>query len=161
LHFQKQKTIQTPIHKMMLQTSVNANALSTFEDMRMGKGTYRKFLVMQMKEGTIQLDEELNKLTTLDELTANLPSNSSRFICYHLSFEMPSSRNGPREGKRTKMVFVVWCPQETNVREKFQLAATCKTVKSHLNGLSVTLHATTKGEVNEQDMIEKCLAFMK
>ena len=145
----------------MINATIDSTCLSTFENMRMGKGDYRKFLVLKMKEGSVQLDEELNKFNTLDELTTNLPNNSSRFICYHLSFEMPSSGNGPREGTRTKMVFIVWCPPETNVREKFQLAATVKTVKSHLNGLSVTLHTSCKGEVTEEEMIEKCLAFMK
>ena len=146
---------------MMLNASVSSNVLSAFEDMRLGKGPNRKFLVLQMHEGSIELDDALNQFSTLDELTSHLPNNSSRFICYHMSFEMPSTGNGPREGQRTKMVFIVWCPPQTNVKEKFQLAATVKTVKSHLNGLSVTLQTGTKDEVTEQEMIEKCLAFMK
>ncbi|EFC37627.1 cofilin [Naegleria gruberi] len=150
---------------MMLNCQFSDEILKTYEEMRMGKGSNKdkKFLVLKMQESSIQIDQELSQLSSLDELTANLPPKNSRFICYHLSFEMPSQNETCqiREGTRTKMMFLTWCPNETNVKEKFQVAATVKTVKQKLNGLSATIHCSTKSEIDERSMIEKCLTFMK
>ena len=150
---------------MMLNSQIGDEIIHSYEEMRMGKGENKdkKFLVLKMQENSIQIDQELSQLSTLEELTDKLPSKNTRFICYHLSFEMPSQNENSniREGRRTKMMFLTWCPNETNVREKFQVAATVKTVKSKLNGLSVTIHCSIKDELDEKSMIEKCLTFMK
>ncbi|EFC39703.1 cofilin [Naegleria gruberi] len=149
----------------MLNCQVSDEIIKSYEEMRMGKGANKdkKFLVLKMHENSIQIDQELTKLSSLDELTANLPPKNTRFICYHLSFEMPTQNenSGIREGTRTKMMFLTWCPNETKVKEKFQVAATVKTVKEKLNGLSATIHCSVKGEIDEKLMIEKCLTFMK
>ena len=149
----------------MLNSHVSEEITRTYEEMRMGKGEHKgkKFIVLKLAEKAIRIDEELSQLKTLEELTSQLPAKNTRFICYHLSFEMPSQKedSSVREGTRTKMMFLTWCPEETNVKEKFLVAATVKTVKSELNGISSTIHCTTRGELDEKVMIEKCLSYMK
>ncbi|KAG2388213.1 hypothetical protein C9374_001063 [Naegleria lovaniensis] len=152
---------------MMLPVNLHDNAIQAFQSMRMGKGDFKdcKFLVMKKhQEGNIQLDDELNaKCQTLEDLTNSLPNNETRFICYHLRFEMPKSQEheSAREGTRSKIVFLVWCPPATPVREKFQLAASTKTVKDKLNGIFVTHNASSKADLDEQQLIERCLTIMK
>ncbi|EFC49627.1 cofilin [Naegleria gruberi] len=148
---------------MMLNTQVSDEIIQSYEEMRLGKGKFKesKFIVLHMEEGSIQIDQNLTRLQNLDELVDKLPAKNSRFICYHLSFEMPSQTSGLREGKRTKMVFITWCPNEVNVKEKFKVAATCKTVKAKLNGMSMSYYAGCKGELDEKQLIEKCITFIK
>ncbi|KAG2382148.1 hypothetical protein C9374_005350 [Naegleria lovaniensis] len=150
---------------MMLPVTLHDDAMHAFQSMRMGKGDFKdcKFLVLKKLDGTFILDQELNsQCNTLSDLAQSLPHNETRFICYHLHFEMPKSQEqAAREGSRTKLVFVVWCPPATSVREKFQLAATTKTVKDKLNGIFVTHHASSKADLDEQQFIERCLTIMK
>ncbi|KAF0978451.1 hypothetical protein FDP41_002271 [Naegleria fowleri] len=75
---------------------------------------------------------------------------------------MPKSQEfAAREGSRTKVVFVVWCPSTVSVKQKFELAATTKTVKEKLNGIFVTHNATSKADLEEQRFVERCLSIMK
>ena len=97
---------------------------------------------------------------TLEDLAEHLPDNETRFICLHLSFEKPSETDA-REGKRSREIFIVWCPPKTNVREKFKLAATTKTIKEKLYGIQLTHNANCKADLPQQVLIERCLSSMK
>ncbi|EFC46586.1 cofilin [Naegleria gruberi] len=149
----------------MLNCQFDDEIIQTYEEMRMGKGDHKelKFLVLKVEENSVLIDHDLTKLSTLEELTNQLPEKNTRFIIYHLDFEMPSQNTNSqvKEGSRTKMMFITWCPNETNVKEKFQVAAIVKTVKHKLTGLSTTIHCSNRNEIDEKSMIEKCLTFMK
>ncbi|KAF0976808.1 hypothetical protein FDP41_004103 [Naegleria fowleri] len=151
---------------MMLQTHVDDSILQAFTSMKMGKGSYKdhKMLVLAMNENALHIDEELSNASSLEALAEQLPMDHTRYICYHLHFEKPASSSLPdtaSEGLRSKIIFIVWCPSKVSVKEKFQVAATSKTVKDKLNGIFVTHHASSKSDLEEGPMIERCLAIMK
>ncbi|EFC38727.1 predicted protein [Naegleria gruberi] len=131
--------------------------------MRLGKGVYKdvKFLVLKMQDNFIQIDAELTNLATLDELIPKLPPKNTRFICYLLSFEMPTENTQLREGIRSKIMFLTWCPDETNVWEKFLFTAATNLVKKKFKGMTGTIQCSHGSEIDESLMIEKCLTFMK
>ncbi|KAL9643003.1 hypothetical protein ABK040_010694 [Willaertia magna] len=129
----------------------------------MSKGNYsnKDFIVIKMENNTISVDTELSNLNSFEELIQHLPDNHSRFIFYHLEFDMPSDNQLCNEGKRSKMMLVTWVPGKTNVKEKFQTAGTCHFLKQSFTGIFLSIQACSLDEIGRKELISKCLTFMK
>ncbi|EFC49451.1 predicted protein [Naegleria gruberi] len=131
-----------------------------FQDLKLGKGGYKNLLVLQLdpslQEPTLTIDHQLSQHTTLEQLIPHLPSNSPRFICYNLHYEMPSYSTS-REGERSKIILITWCPKECGVRERFKTALGVQFLLNNLNGLSATVHATSSRALTHQSLVKQVL----
>ncbi|KAL9653276.1 hypothetical protein ABK040_010983 [Willaertia magna] len=142
----------------MLKAKINEDCFEIYNDLKMSKGNYsdKAFVVMKMENNVISIDNELSDLDSFEELIKHLPENHSRFIFYHLEFDMPCY-----EGKRSKMMLVTWVPGKTNVKEKFQTAGTCHFLKQSFPGIFLSIQACSLDEIGRKELISKCLTFMK
>ncbi|KAL9649818.1 hypothetical protein ABK040_009631 [Willaertia magna] len=155
---------------MMLQAKINDECLKLYNDLKMSKGTFsnKRFLVVKMEGGFIEIDQELsNNYDTFEALTNALPENHARYIFYHLEFEIPknaiNNMNGCAysEGTRSKMMLVTWNPSKTSVREKFQTAGTSHFLKQNFNGIFLSVQACSLDEITREELVGKCLAYVK
>lgn len=60
------------------------------------------------------------------------------------------------ESKRVKFVFIVWIGEQTKVMRKARVSIESGAVKQVLNHISVTVDATSKEDLNEEEIVKLC-----
>lgn len=85
-----------------------------------------------------------------DEFLAELPEKTPRFAVYDYEYSLSES-----EGTRNKLVFVYWCPDEANVREKMLYSSSKQAIHSRLDGIHINVQATDSSEVTKDVFFDK------
>jgi len=60
------------------------------------------------------------------------------------------------EGKRTKILFVLWNPSSASVKNKLLYAATTHSIKKILQGVTINIQAGKTDELTYEAFIERC-----
>jgi hypothetical protein len=60
------------------------------------------------------------------------------------------------ESKRVKFVFITWIGEQTKVMRKARVSIESGAVKQVLSHISVTVDATSKGDLNEEEIVKLC-----
>lgn len=84
-----------------------------------------------------------------DEMSAELPENDCRYVVYDFSYEHQGAT-------KTRVVFILWSPEYSNIRSKMIYAASQEGVVQVLKGVQRQLQCTDNNEL-EYDSIAKQL----
>ncbi|KAH9248798.1 hypothetical protein BSLG_004113 [Batrachochytrium salamandrivorans] len=131
--------------------TVNDAAVSAYQDLKIKK-KYR-FITFQLSKDCkeIQLDKTVEKGEYADFVAA-LPVDDCRYAVFDFCYDFPGS-----EVQRTKILFYVWSPDGSKIKQKMLYAASKDALRKKLDGTYTEIQCTDASEVSYETVLEKVL----
>lgn len=127
---------------------VNADCLTAFQELKLGKKT--KYIIFSLnKEKTEIVVEKSSSSSDYEDFVEDLPGVECRWAVYDLEFEKEEG------GKRNKLVFVSWSPDNAKIKDKMVSASSRDAIRRSLVGIAVEIQATEYSEVARETVLEK------
>ncbi|WWC88140.1 cofilin [Kwoniella dendrophila CBS 6074] len=125
--------------------------LEKFQELKTGKKmTYVIYGLSEDKKSIIVLKTSEDK--DFDNFVGELPEKECRWAVYDYEFTLPGG-----EGIRNKLVFVVWSPDDANVKNKMMFASSKDALRRRLEGIHIEIQATDFSEITKDAILEKAL----
>ncbi|KAJ5098730.1 cofilin [Penicillium argentinense] len=128
--------------------SVNDECIAAFEELRMSRGKVKyviykiadnmKEIVVEDKSGEADYEVFREKLASSTDANGK---PAPRYATYDVEYSL-----GESEGKRNKIIFISWVPQDTPTRQSMVYASTREVLKNALN-VANSIHADDKSEI--------------
>ncbi|GAA5998847.1 actin-binding ADF family protein [Rhodotorula paludigena] len=129
--------------------AVDPSCQETFQSLKLGKKT--KFIVFKLSDDLQKIQvEKSSESGNYDEFLDALPANSPRYAVYDFEYEKD-------EGKRSKICFVAWSPDEAKIKEKMLYASSKDALRRSLVGLAVEVQGTDLDEISYEQVLDKIL----
>jgi len=84
------------------------------------------------------------------EFLADLPKVSCRWAVYDFEFD-----KGEGDGKRNKLLFYSWSPDDSKIKEKMVYAASKDALRKTLDGIAFEIQGTDDAEVSFETVLAK------
>ncbi|CAK9782216.1 unnamed protein product [Cutaneotrichosporon oleaginosum] len=125
-----------------------AECLEKYQELKTGKKlAYIIYGISDDKKSIIVL--KTSESRDFEDFVADLPETECRWAVYDFEFELPG------EGKRNKLVFVQWSPDDANVRNKMIYASSKDAIHRRLEGIHIDLQATDYSEITKETILVK------
>ncbi|RLV86953.1 Cofilin [Meyerozyma sp. JA9] len=129
--------------------TVADESLTAFNDLKLGKKF--KFIIFALNDKKTQIIvEETSTDQDYEAFLEKLPENECKYAIYDFEYEISGS-----EGKRSKIVFFTWSPDNSPVRSKMVYASSKDALRRALNGISADIQGTDFSEVSYDSVLEK------
>lgn len=141
---------------------VNSQCLDSFQELKLGKSaspspskppkkglltrscsrpTETKYIVFKLSADNTQIEvEKTSPSASYDDFLNDLPPNSPRYAVYDFEYE----KDG---GKRNKICFYAWSPDEAKIKEKMLYASSKDALRRSLVGVANEIQGTDSSEV--------------
>jgi len=134
--------------------SVHPDCISAFNELKLGKGTIKYIIYKLSDDNKEVVIEEQSNDPEWDNFRQKLESAESkdkrgkvtkgpRYAVYDFEYELSAG-----EGKRSKITFISWSPDDAGIMPKMVYAASKDAIKRSLNGVAFEVQA------NDSDQIE-------
>ena len=89
----------------------------------------------------------------LGELVASFPDAECRFATVEINYDLAAN-----EGKRSKTLFLMWCPMEAPVKARLIFASAAKAFKTVLAnyGVGLTVQCGDRADLSHEALLAKC-----
>lgn len=143
----------------MSGVSVEDNIKTEFEIMKLKK-PYR-YMLMKMTDDLKKIGIEKcgPKSETYADFVAQLPPDSCRYAIVDYTAVTISKNSDGTETKTDKdvLVFVVWCPDTSKVKEKMLYASSKEAVKGVCQGVAAEIQANDFDGISEEEINQKVI----
>ncbi|KAJ5995299.1 cofilin [Penicillium waksmanii] len=127
--------------------SVHDDCIEAFNDLRMSRKV--KYVIYKisddMKQIVVDEKSESEDYEVFREKLASARDSKGnpapRYATYDVEYDL-----GGGEGKRSKIIFISWVPQDTPTRQSMVYASTREVLKNALN-VANSIHADDKSEI--------------
>ncbi|KAI3620397.1 hypothetical protein CBS9595_002364 [Malassezia furfur] len=127
---------------------VNQDCLEQFQALKLGK-KIRYIIYTLSPDNTEIVVAKTNESTNYDDFLAELPAAECRYAVYDFEYQKGD------EGKRNKIVFVTWSPDESKVKQKMLYASSKDALRKALVGIAAEIQGTDLSEVSYDAVLEK------
>ncbi|ODV67295.1 hypothetical protein HYPBUDRAFT_149039 [Hyphopichia burtonii NRRL Y-1933] len=129
--------------------AVADESLTAFNDLKLGKKF--KFVIFKLNDSKTEIVvEETSTDSDYDTFLSKLPEADCKYAIYDFEYEI-----GSGEGKRSRIVFYTWSPDNAPVRSKMVYAASKDALRRALNGVAADIQGTDFSEVAYDTVLEK------
>ncbi|GAA5820832.1 hypothetical protein JCM11251_001833 [Rhodosporidiobolus azoricus] len=112
--------------------------------------TETKYIVFKLSDDNKEIVvEKTSESADYDEFTDALPPNTCRYAVYDFEFEIPG------EGKRNKICFFAWSPDESKIKDKMLYASSKDALRRSLVGIATEIQGTDFSEIGHQEVLDK------
>ncbi|GAA5985433.1 hypothetical protein JCM10908_006972 [Rhodotorula pacifica] len=126
---------------------VHSQCLDSFQELKLGKKT--KYIVFKLSSDNTQIEvEKTSASASYDDFLNDLPPNSPRYAVYDFEYE----KDG---GKRNKICFYAWSPDEAKIKEKMLYASSKDALRRSLVGVANEIQGTDSSEVAYDEVLDK------
>ncbi|KAL7423719.1 cofilin [Cryptotrichosporon argae] len=123
--------------------------LEKYQELKQGKKlTYVVYGLSDDKRSIVVLKTSESK--DFDEFIGELPEKECRWAVYDFEYTLPGG-----EGIRNKLVFVMWSPDDANVKNKMIFASSKEALRRRLDGIHIEIQATDFSEITKDAILEK------
>lgn len=102
---------------------------------------------------TIQVDDrpeaEGDKTKTFDDFTKSLPEDQPRYCVVDVEYITKSGAD------HSKIVFILWCPDNAGVKDKMLYAASKDTISKSLQGCQLMIQANDHDDLKKEGIQQK------
>ncbi|RSH92754.1 cofilin [Saitozyma podzolica] len=77
-----------------------------------------------------------------DKFVGELPEKECRWAVYDFEYTLPGG-----EGVRNKLCFIMWSPDDANIKNKMIFASSKDALRRRLDGIAIELQATDYSEI--------------
>lgn len=125
------------------------NCVPTFEELKLGKRL--KYVIYKVSDDKKSIEvEKQSSDADYSSFVDTLPSNECRFAVYDFEYELSAA-----EGKRRKICFIAWSPDDAPVRGKMIYASSKEALRRALTGVAAEIQATDEGEIAYESVLER------
>ncbi|KAF7298852.1 putative actin cross-linking [Mycena indigotica] len=128
--------------------TVNPDCLDQFSVLKLKK-TFKYIIFALNKENTEIVVEKTSASQDYEEFIKDLPETECRWAIYDLEFEKEGG------GKRNKIVFYSWSPDDAKVRAKMVAASSKDALRRSLVGIAVEVQGTDFSEIAYEVVLDK------
>ncbi len=122
---------------------VNSDCLEQFQQLKLGKKL--KYIIYAIGAGGKEIVvEKTSSSDDYDEFVAQLPADDCRYAVYDLAFEKEG------EGKRNKICFFAWSPDDAKVKSKMIYASSKDAIRKALVGIQTEIQGTDFSEITHE-----------
>ncbi|KAF9565082.1 actin depolymerizing factor [Agrocybe pediades] len=133
---------------------LNSSCQVTYQDLKLRKKY--KYIVFNMnkdaehiKDATEIVVEKTSTETDYEKFIADFPEDSCRFAIYDFEFEKEGA------GKRNKIIFLAWSPDNAPTKQKMVFASSKETLKRELSGIAAEIQGTDYDEIAHESVMDK------
>lgn len=130
------------------------DCVGTFDDLKLKKAYSYIIYKLSDDKKTIIVEDKC-PVSTYDKFIAALPEADCRYAVFDFHYELD-----PSEGKRNKIVFVTWSPDNAPIRSKMVYSSSKESLRRALAGIGADIQGTDYSEVAYETVLEK-VAKMK
>eukprot|EP00730_Choanoeca_flexa_P003560 TRINITY_DN11442_c4_g2_i1.p1 TRINITY_DN11442_c4_g2~~TRINITY_DN11442_c4_g2_i1.p1 ORF type:complete len:141 (+),score=52.80 TRINITY_DN11442_c4_g2_i1:36-458(+) len=131
--------------------AVNDAVVEAFTQMKMKHDN--KYMIMRISEDLTEIVVESTvKSAEYTDFVSALPADDCRYAVYDFDYKLKDG------GERSKLLFYVWCPDNSKIKSKMLYAASKDALKSKLVGFHYEIQATDLEEVEFDEIYEKVSA---
>jgi len=128
--------------------TVDPKCLEEYQALKLKKKL--KYIIYQLSKDKTQIEvEKTSDSQSYDDFVADLPATACRWAVYDFEFEQG-------EGKRNKLCFFAWSPEEAKVKDKMLFASSKDSLRKSLVGIGAEVQGTDFSEVAYETVLEKC-----
>jgi len=128
--------------------TVHPDCLTTFQALKTGRKY--KFVIFTLNgTNTEVIVHKTSDSTDYADFVNELPDGQCRWAVYDFEFEKEGA------GKRNKICFVSWSPDDAKVKDKMVYASSKDALRRALVGLAVEIQGTDHSEVAYESVLEK------
>ena len=131
--------------------AVSDEIVDLYNKMKLKHDTKYMLCKINRDAGEIQLHKRVESgagKTTYEAFVADLPPKEGMYAIYDFDYETVEG------GKRSKLMFVVWAPDDAPIKEKMLYASSKEGLKKKIVGIQIEVQGTDYDEV-EWDEIYK------
>lgn len=139
--------VSAPAHSSFPSTSqssgvkVNPECLDSFQQLKLGKKA--KYIIYKLSDDNTEIVvAKTSDSPDYDEFLAEFPAQDCRYAIYDLEFEKEG------EGKRNKICFFSWSPDESKIKQKMVYASSKDAIRKALVGVATDIQGTDFSEVS-------------
>ncbi|RPA76836.1 cofilin [Ascobolus immersus RN42] len=130
---------------------LDKECVPAFEDLKLGRDKSTKFIIFKLSDDKKSIIvEKKGTEPDYDSFTAALPENDCRYAVYDFEYDLVSG-----EGKRQKLCFFTWSPDDAPVRSKMVYASSKDALRRALNGIHADVQGSDFSEVAYETVLEK------
>ncbi|KAF8628666.1 hypothetical protein AX15_003796 [Amanita polypyramis BW_CC] len=127
---------------------VDSICLETYQHLKLGKKI--KYIIFSLNKTNTEITvEKTSESKEYDDFLGDLPETECRWAVYDLEFEKEGA------GKRNKLVFVSWSPDDAKIKQKMLFASSKDALRRSLVGISVEIQGTDLSEVALEAVLDK------
>ncbi|EFP86420.2 cofilin [Puccinia graminis f. sp. tritici] len=131
--------------------TVHPQCMHDFIDLKLKKKS--KYIIYAISDDSKEIVvEKVSEAQSYDDFLEDLPSGSCRYAVY--DFEYCAEET---EGKRNKLCFFTWSPDDAKIKNKMVYAASKRALREALVGIALEIQGTDASEVAYQTVLEKAL----
>eukprot|EP01115_Flamella_aegyptia_P007419 TRINITY_DN30861_c0_g1_i1.p1 TRINITY_DN30861_c0_g1~~TRINITY_DN30861_c0_g1_i1.p1 ORF type:complete len:139 (-),score=26.77 TRINITY_DN30861_c0_g1_i1:120-536(-) len=132
----------------MTGIAVDDEVVQLYQELKLGHKI--KFAVFKINDSfdTIIVEKSTDSNATYSDFLESLPENECRYAVYDFDYQLD-------EGKRNKLIFVLWTPDNSGIKSKLLYAATKDAIKKKLVGISTEIQATDDSEIEYDYVFSK------
>jgi cofilin len=128
---------------------LSEDCVAAFEKLKLGKKT--KYIIYKLSNDKTKIEvEKSSEDPDYETFITELPETECRYAIYDLEFEKSIS-----EGKRNKICFYAWSPDDAPVRSKMIYASSKDALRRSLTGIQAEIQGTDYSEVSYETVLEK------
>ncbi|KAI9294423.1 hypothetical protein K502DRAFT_330744 [Neoconidiobolus thromboides FSU 785] len=128
--------------------AVNPECISLFQDLKLKHKI--KYIVYKISDDFKEIVvDKTSEDEDYESFVAELPETDCRFAVYDFSYETEDA------GKRTKICFYIWAPDNAKVKSKMLYSSSKDALKKALNGIAVDIQGTDFSEVEHSYVLDK------
>ncbi|WFD22664.1 cofilin [Malassezia equina] len=136
------------INDMSSGVKVSQECLEQFQSLKLGKKT--KYIIFTLSpDNTEIVVSKTSESQDYDEFLAEFPSAECRYAIYDFEYQKGD------EGKRNKICFYTWSPDDSKVKQKMLYASSKEALRKALVGIATEIQGTDFSEVSYETVLEK------
>jgi len=128
---------------------LHKDCVPAFELLKLKKES--KYIIYKLSDDKKNIQVEKSSVEKdYDAFLADLPEKECRYAIYDFEFEVSAT-----EGKRNKICFYTWSPDEAPVRSKMIYDSSKDALRRSLTGVGAEIQGTDFSEVAYETVLEK------
>ncbi|KAK4046713.1 cofilin [Microbotryomycetes sp. JL221] len=128
--------------------AVSPDCSTVFNELKLGKK--HKYIIFKISDDNTQIEvEKKSNSASYDDFVNDLPAESCRYAVYDLEYE----KGG--EGKRNKICFYAWSPDEARIKTKMVYASSKDALRRTLVGIASEIQGTDHSEIAYTEVLDK------
>ena len=140
---------------MFTGIKVHDDCMPVFNDFKIGHKYKYILFTFSDDERFIIVDKTGPKGSKYEDLLNDLPERDVRFAVYDFDFTNDDGN------LRNRLVFISWAPNSAPARKKMLSASTRVSFKNALPGVGPGIQANDYSEIQESEVLARCLASTK
>jgi len=129
---------------------LDKDCVETFDNLKLGRDKL-KYVIFKLSDDKKSIVvEKKGTNASYDTFLEDLPERDCRYAVYDFEYALSTG-----EGKRQKLCFYTWSPDDAPVRSKMVYASSKEALRRALNGIHADVQASDFSEVAYETVLEK------